>query len=145
MIWKLVPHSGLESGSVRISFGLSRAEVRQLMPSHLRLKESSSFPNEQDYQSDDDSDWIRVRYNDNQVEDIELLQGALQFQELELFQTDLRRLKQQLLNRGLSLRPTRFGDGYDCVSLGINIASHEDVGGDDDGIEWVILSRRFLS
>jgi len=47
---------------------------------------------------------------------------------------------------GGTLRPTKWlGDGWDCVQLGLNVASHEDVGGDGDEIEWVILSRAFGS
>ena len=34
-------------------------------------------------------------------------------------------------------------DGRDFPSLGINMASREDVGGDGDGVEWVMLSRDF--
>ena len=30
-------------------------------------------------------------------------------------------------------------DGRDFPSLGINLASREDVGGDGDGVEWVIV------
>jgi hypothetical protein len=35
---------------------------------------------------------------------------------------------------------SHLGDGHECTSLGVNIATHEEVGGDGDGIEWVILS-----
>jgi hypothetical protein len=46
--------------------------------------------------------------------------------------------------RGMTLRPTEWlGDGWDCVELHLNVASHEDVGGAGDEMEWVILSSLF--
>lgn len=39
--------------------------------------------------------------------------------------------------------PACLVDGRDFPSLGINMASREDVGGDGDGVEWVMLSRDF--
>ena len=40
----------------------------------------------------------------------------------------------------------RFRMSMECSELGINIATREQVGGDngDDGIEWVIISANFF-
>ena len=58
--------------------------------------------------------------------------------------TSFAKLKRQFKAMKLSFRNTKWlGDGQDCPELAINIARHEDVGGDGDGIEWVILSSTF--
>ncbi len=104
-----------------------------------------SFPDEDDFRSPDRASFIRVRYEGDAVRDIEFLSGRLRYKGAELHDgATLGEVRQFLESEHGPLRPTRWlGDGLDCVPLGINVASHEDVGGDGDGVEWVILSRNF--
>ena len=51
---------------------------------------------------------------------------------------------QNLKRQGHAAREARWMvDGRDFPGLGINLASREDVGGDGDGVEWVMMSRDF--
>lgn len=115
------------------------------MASGFRLRQNDGFPDEDDFVSRDGSTLIRVRYQDEAVWDIEFLSGILRYDDEDLHdQTTLDDVRQFLESKALALRPTEWlGEGWDCVPLGFNIASHEDVGGDGDEIEWVILSRAF--
>ena len=149
MNWVLIPFQGIESGDIRISFGQSRTSVRGLLAAGFQApRKNESYPDEDDFITPDDSTFIRIRYGqDDTVRDIEFLAGTLRHQGVDLHDcTTLESFGQYLSSIGGTLRPTKWlGDGWDCVLLGFNIASHEDVGGDGDEIEWVILSRAFGS
>ena len=62
--------------------------------------------------------------------------------DVQLSELRLHGRKLKLKRQGHAARETRWMvDGRDFPSLGINLASREDMGGDGDGVEWV--SRDF--
>jgi hypothetical protein len=115
------------------------------VPLFSPLEPNSDYPDEDDFITVDGTTFIRVRYQDDTVRDIEFLAGQLRYKGFEMHdRATLKEVQRFLSSQNHSLRKTSWlGDGLDCVSLGINIACHDDVGGDGDGIEWVILSRNF--
>lgn len=144
VIWELLPRTGIESGSIKIVFGLERQELRDMMSRKFSAPESH-YADEDDFISADNSTFIRIRYECGLVRDIEFLGGLLIYQGINLhLNTTFTEIEEKFSQSGFTLRTTEWlGDGQDCPELGINIASCEDVGGDGDGIEWVILSSNF--
>jgi hypothetical protein len=146
MEWEFVPFEGLTSQQLTITLGQSRKLLRKIAASVFSpLVPNAEYPDEDDFITLDGSTFIRVRYQNDTVRDIEFLSGQLRYKGVELHhQATLKGVRRFLKSENHSLRPTQWlGDGRDCVALGINIACHEDIGGDGDGIEWVILSRNF--
>ncbi len=146
MEWNLMPFEGIKCDPLAIVFGQPRTLVRQrLSAAFSPLVANASFPDEDDFHSPDRTTFIRVRYEDDAVRDIEFLSGRLRYKGVELHnRATLDEVRRFLESENAPLRPTEWlGDGLDCVSLGINVASHDDVGGDGDGVEWIILSRYF--
>lgn len=146
MDWEFVPFEGIKSKQIAITLGQSRELLRKLaVPLFSPLEPNSDYPDEDDFITLDGTTFIRVRYQDDTVRDIEFLSGQLRYKGFEMHdRATLKEVQKFLSSQNHSLRKTSWlGDGLDCVSLGINIACHDDVGGDGDGIEWVILSRNF--
>lgn len=142
-IWTLLPREGVELSSLKICFGLSREKLRQHLHSAFGAPQSH-FEDEDDF-SHPDGTLIRVRYDEDGVQDIEFLEGVLMYQDVALCgHVTWPEVQRQLATMNVSFRPTEWlGDGTDCLPLAINIATHEQIGGDGDGVEWVILSKRF--
>lgn len=146
MEWEFVPFEGITNKQLAITLGQPRQLLRKLAASVFGpLVPNTEYPDEDDFITVDGATFIRVRYQDDTVRDIEFLSGQLRYKGVELYnQATLKGVRRFLKSENHPLRKTRWlGDGLDCVSLGINIACHEDIGGDGDGIEWVILSRNF--
>jgi hypothetical protein len=146
MDWEFVPFEGIISKQIAITLGQSRELLRKLaVPLFSPLEPNSDYPDEDDFITVDGTTFIRVRYQDDTVRDIEFLAGQLRYKGFEMHdRATLKEVQKFLSSQNHSLRKTSWlGDGLDCVSLGINIACHDDIGGDGDGIEWVILSRNF--
>ncbi|TWT72895.1 hypothetical protein [Allorhodopirellula solitaria] len=144
--WTLKPQRGIERGALAIHFGMSRSAVRERMRDAFPPPQSH-FETEDDFEHETDGSWIRVRYDDVGVQDIEFLGGLLAYNGVMLFGgNEWPSLQQDLTAAGNTLRDTKWlGDGHDCLPLAVNIATHEEVGGDGDGIEWVIMSTQFES
>lgn len=144
--WQLVPRQGITCGTLQVSMGQNREALRKAMgAAGFVPPKPGSYPDEDDFLTADKSTFIRVRYDGSKVQDIEFLAGTLKYQGVDLHRnTSFAKLKRQFKAMKLSFRNTKWlGDGQDCPELAINIARHEDVGGDGDGIEWVILSSTF--
>ena len=144
--WQLVPRKGINCGTLRINLGQNREALRKAMgAAGFVPPKPGRYPDEDDFLTADKSTVIRVRYDGSKVQDIEFLAGSLKYQGVDLHRnTSFTKLKRQFKAMKLSFRHTKWlGDGQDCPKLAINIARHEDVGGDGDGIEWVILSSTF--
>jgi hypothetical protein len=143
--WELLPKVGIESGATRISFGMERQEVRSAMSTQFLPPAPSNYEDEDDFVTEGRSTFIRIRYEGTLVRDIEFLGGPLRYQGIDLHaNATFGGLEERFGELGLTFRYTEWlGDGQDCPELAINIATHEDVGGDGDGIEWVILSSNF--
>ncbi|MFO1042618.1 MAG: hypothetical protein U0941_12570 [Planctomycetaceae bacterium] len=146
MEWNLIPFEGISSDLSKIMLGQSRTLVRKSMATAFgKPVPDSDYPDEDDFVTPDHTTFIRVRYQGKVVRDIEFLSGCLRYNGVELHDgTTLRKVRQFLKSISATLRPTEWlGDGFDCVALGVNIASHDQVGGDGDGVEWVIMSSNF--
>ncbi len=146
LTWQLVPRQGIACGTLQVSLGQEREALRKrMLAAHFLPPKPSRFADEDDFRTADKSTFIRVRYDGSKVRDIEFLSGALQYQGVNLHRnTTFAQLEKKFKAMKLNFRDTKWlGDGQDCPGLSINIATHEDVGGDGDGIEWVILSSNF--
>jgi len=92
----------------------------------------------------EDGTWIRLRFDGDKLRDIEFLGGSLSLGDTQLHnEVHWESLHMKLATKGYTSRESEWlGDGFDFESLGINIATREQVGGDegDDEIEWVIAS-----
>ena len=143
--WQLIPEMGIECGGARIFFDQDRAALNNLMANHGFLKAKTTYPDEDDFLTTDESTFIRIRYSETNVKDIEFLCGKLQHQGIDLHSgTTFSKIKKEFKAKNLTFRETEWlGDGKDCPELRINITTREDVGGDGEEIEWVILSKGF--
>ena len=142
--WTLIPQKGIERGDLAIHFGMPRSAVRDLMRAAFPPPQSY-FEAEDDFEHETDGSLIRVRFDDTGVQDIEFLGGLLTHNGVTLFSGgEWPDVQQGLISLGNTFRVTKWlGDGRDCLPLAINIATHEQIGGDGDGIEWVIMSTKF--
>jgi hypothetical protein len=88
---------------------------------------------------------VFLHYDDaNTLEGITWVKGSLHLGEVELHDTTWSELTPHLEALGYTItEPENYADGKDCPELGINIATREDVGGDegDDEIEWIVIWR----
>ncbi|WP_156909347.1 hypothetical protein [Ottowia thiooxydans] len=144
--WQLVPRQGITCRDLQVSLGQEREALRKAMVAAAFLPpKHGRYPDEDDFLTADKSTFIRVRYESGKVSDIEFLAGDLKYQGIDLHRnTTFAKIKRQFKAKRLTLRDTQWlGDGQDCPELAINIATRDDVGGDGDGIEWVILSSSF--
>ncbi len=144
-MWTLLPSKGIEQGDIQVTFGQERPALREALSAAFLPPEESDYPDEGDFHSKDGSTFIRVRYDGTTVRDIEFLSGSLSYQDVALHAgTTFGEIEKRLGALGFTFRSTEWlGDGMDCPGLGVNIATRDDVGGDGDGIEWVILSGNF--
>jgi hypothetical protein len=143
--WKLLPSIGIESDAIKLSFGMERQDLLAAMSNDFLPPEPSAYTDEDDFFTEDGSTFIRVRYEGTKVRDIEFLGGSLKYQDIDLHSNaTFDEIERKFETSGFTFRPTQWlGDGSDCLELAINIATREDVGGDGEEIEWVILSSNF--
>lgn len=143
MNWELLPHRGIRIGATEIVVGAPRAEVRQALAQHFSPPTNQRRPSEDQYANSDKK--IFLRYDDaDTLEEIMCINGSLRLGEVELHDTTLAELSSHFEALGYTItEPEYYADGQDCPELGINIATHEDVGGDegDDEIEWIAIWR----
>jgi hypothetical protein len=145
--WQLIPRQGIACGEdLRVTLGQERDALQAAMAAAGFVPpKAGRYPDEDDFLTADKSTFIRVRYGGSKVQDIEFLAGTLKYRGVDLHRnTTFAKLRRQFKSMKLGFRDTQWlGDGQDCPELHINIATHENVGGDGDGIEWVILSSTF--
>ena len=141
--WTLRPREGVERSELKIVFGQSREALREHLQDAFSPPQSH-FEDEDDF-AHADGTLIRVRYDEAGVQDIEVLEGVLTYEGIRLCgDVTWPQVQSQLATLGITFRPTQWlGDGTDCLPIAVNIATHEQIGGDGDGVEWVILSKRF--
>ena len=142
--WTLVPQKGIEQAELAIRFGMPRTAVRDLLREAFPNPQSH-FDDEDDFEHATDGTLIRIRYDDSGVQDIEFLEGSLTYNGVQLSGgSEWPEVRQGLAALGNQFRDTEWlGDGFDCLPIAVNIATHEQIGGDGDGIEWVIMSSKF--
>jgi len=140
--WELVPHKGIEKNGIKVYFGMERAVLKSILGSYF--PPPKSFRSDEDDYEAEDGTWIRLRFNGDKLRDIEFIGGSLALGDTQLHSgAHWEFLHKMLAKKGYTFRETEWlGDGFDFETLGINIATHEQLGGDegDDGIEWVIAS-----
>src|SRR5688500_18097285 len=140
-VWELEPRRGIRTSGIELTFGMSRSAARAALAETLDGPESN-FPDEDDFTSNADGTWIRLRFDGDTLHTIEFLGGDLRLDGIALHDgVYWPALAESLASKGFAFEPASIlADGQECGSLGVNIATHEDVGGDGDGIEWVIVS-----
>ena len=143
MDWELLPRRGIRIGMTEIVVGAPRSEVRQALAQHFPPPANRRRPSEDQYKNSDRL--VFLRYDDaDALEEIMCINGSLHLGEVELHDTTLAELASHLEALGYTItEPAYYVDGQDCPELGINIATREDVGGDedDDEIEWIAIWR----
>lgn len=141
--WTLRPREGVERSELKIVFGLPREAVRERLQQDFAPPQSH-FEDEDDF-AHPDGTLIRIRYDEAGVQDIEVLEGVLMYEGIKLCGDVMwPHVQSQLATLGITFRSTQWlGEGTDCLPIAVNIATHEQAGGDGDGVEWVILSKRF--
>jgi hypothetical protein len=140
MRWELVPRRGVTGGG-EVLLGMDRAALRSGL-SPVLGEPHSHFPDEDDYRSDEHGTWLRLRFDGDRLQDVEVLRGDLYLDGIALHGgARWSELRGRLAARGFEFSPaSELGDGHECPALGVNIATHENVGGEGDGIEWVIVA-----
>ena len=138
-MWELEPRRGIRTSGIDLLVGMGRAAARDALAGTMGDPESH-FPDEDDFRTGDT--WIRLRYDGEMLTMIEFLCGDLRLEGVALHDgAHWPVLAESLAARGIHFEPAGFlGDGKESGSLGVNIATHSDVGGDGEGIEWVIVS-----
>jgi hypothetical protein len=139
VVWELVPRQGIRTSGIDLLVGMDRAAARDMLAGTMG-DPVSHFPDEDDFRTDETL--IRLRYDDETLTMVEFLRGDLRLDGIPLHAgTNWPTLAESLAAKEFRFESAGFlGDGKECGSLGVNIATHEDVGGDGDGIEWVIVS-----
>jgi len=139
--WELVPRTGIRRDGLDVFLGMRREALRSSLTDAVG-EPRSHFPDEDDFRSTRDGTWIRLRYDGERLQDVEFLGGDLSFDGVPLHRgARWPRLRDQLAERDYEFHSAaELGDGQECPALGVNIATHEDVGGQGDGIEWVIVA-----
>lgn len=143
MNWKLLPHRGIRIGETDIVVGTPREAVRQALTQHFPAPSNKREPSEDQYAQGAARVFMRYDAADS-LEQIMCVNGSLRLGDLELLDTHWAELSSRLADLGHTItEPQYFADGRDCPELGINIATREDVGGDedDDAIEWIAIWR----
>ncbi|MDR0674175.1 MAG: hypothetical protein LBF93_11120 [Zoogloeaceae bacterium] len=144
MNWELLPHRGIRIGKTEIVVDAPRTEVRSALAKYFPPPTNQRQPSEDQYTNSDRM--IFLRYDDaDTLEGIMCINGPLYFDGLDIHDATLTGLVPHLEKRGYTLTESAYyADGQDCPELGINIATREDVGGDedDDKIEWIAIWRK---
>lgn len=154
LIWQIVPFKGIETHKsdvndttpeLQIFFGMNRQEIRKLLADVFPKPEKKNFPDEDDFVSKKGKKFVRLSYDENdKLVSILVIEGRVQYQNIELKEgTTMPKIIKQLEKINISAQDPEYADGYDFPQLGINIATHEDVGGDGDEIEYVSLTKDF--
>ena len=139
---ELIPGRGIRRGDTDIFFGMPRKKLREALG--WKSGGENMWDDEDEYTAADGSDWLRLRFLDDKLCDIEVMGGNLAHEGIELVATTLPALRTALKKTGMALEKTEWlSEGNDCVDLQIVVASKDDVGDLGDEIEWVITSSDF--
>jgi hypothetical protein len=140
--YELVPGRGIRRDDTDIFFGMPRKKLRDSLG--WKAGGENMWDDEDEYSTPDGNDWLRLRFLDDKLCDIEVLGGNLVHEGIELVATTLTALRVALKKAGMALEKTQWlSEGHDCVDLQIVVASREDAGDVGDEIEWVITSSDF--
>ncbi|HEY4293177.1 hypothetical protein [Luteibacter sp.] len=141
---ELVPGRGIRRDATEIFFGMPRTKLRQALDYQEPRGGDSIWDDEDEYADRNGAEWLRLRFLDDKLCDIEVLGGHLVHEGVELLATDLESLRLALKRGGMALEKTEWlSEGHDCVDLQIVVASRDDAGDAGDEIAWVITSSDF--
>lgn len=139
---ELIPGRGIRRGDIDIFFGMPRKKLRDALG--WKAGSENMWDDEDEYTDTNGADWLRLRFLDDKLCDIEVIGGQLTHEGIELFATTLPDLRAALKKSGMALEKTEWlNEGHDCVDLQIVVASGDDVGDVGDKIEWVSTSSDF--
>lgn len=139
---ELVPGRGIRRGHTDIFFGMPRKKLRDELG--WKAGGESMWDDEDEYTDGKGTDWLRLRFLDDKLCDIEVMGGHLTHEGIELIATSMPALRAALKKAGMALEETEWlSEGHDCVDLQIVVASRDDVGEAGEEIEWVITSSDF--
>lgn len=139
---ELVPGRGIRRGDTDIFFGMPRKKLRDALG--WKAGGENMWDDEDEYTDTTGADWLRLRFLDEKLCDIEVMGGQLTHEGVELLATDMPALRAALKKSGMALEKTEWlSEGHDCLDLQIVVASREDVGDVGEEIEWVITSSDF--
>jgi hypothetical protein len=139
---ELVPGRGIRRDTTDIFFGMPRKKLRDALG--WKAGGENMWDDEDEYSTPAGDDWIRLRFLDDKLCDIEVMGGTLVHEGIELVATSLPELRAALKKAGMALEKTQWlSEGHDCVDLQIVVASKEDTGDVGEEIEWVITSADF--
>jgi hypothetical protein len=138
----VVPGRATRRPTTDIFFGMPRKKLRDALG--WKAGGENMWDDEDEYSTADGNDWLRLRFLDDKLCDIEVMGGNLVHEGIELVATTLPALRVALKKSGMALEKTQWlSEGHDCVDLQIVVASREDAGDVGDEIEWVITSSDF--
>ncbi|TCV92349.1 hypothetical protein EC912_10755 [Luteibacter rhizovicinus] len=140
--WELVPGRGIRRGDTTIFFGTQRKALHESLGG--KPEGDSLWDDEDEYSLPNGDEWLRLRFMDGKLCDIEVLGGSLHHEGVELIDTTWPELEAALKNTGRQFEATQWlSEGHDCIDLQIVVASRQDIGEDGDGIAWLITSSDF--
>lgn len=139
---ELIPGNGIRCGDTEIFFGTPRKKLRDALG--WKPGAENMWDDEDEYVTAAGDEWLRLRFLDDKLCDVEVLGGHLVHEGIELLATDIAALGAALKKAGMALEPTQWlAEGQDCVDLQIVVASNEDVGEVGEEVAWVITSSDF--
>lgn len=139
---ELIPGRGIRRGDTDIFFGMTRKKLRDALG--WKSGGDNIWDDEDEYSDTEGNDWVRLRFLDDKLCDIEVMGGKLTHEGIELLPTSMPALRAALKKGGMALEKTEWlSEGHDCVDLQIVVASKDDVGDAGEEIEWVITSSDF--
>jgi hypothetical protein len=139
---ELVPGRGIRRGDTDIFFGMPRKKIRDALG--WKAPSENIWDDEDEYTDASGNEWLRLRFLDDKLCDVEVLHARLSHEGIELRDTTMPALRAALKQGGMALEKTEWlSEGHDCVDLQIVVASKEDTGDVGEEIEWVITSCDF--
>ncbi|MDQ7996545.1 MAG: hypothetical protein AAGC76_11910 [Luteibacter sp.] len=139
---ELIPGRGIRRGDTDIFFGMTRKKLRDALG--WKSGGDNIWDDEDEYSDAEGNDWVRLRFLDDKLCDIEVMGGQLTHEGIDLLPTSMPALRAALKKGGMALEKTEWlSEGHDCVDLQIVVASRDDIGDAGDEIEWVITSSDF--
>ncbi|MDR6643817.1 hypothetical protein J2X57_003050 [Luteibacter sp. 1214] len=139
---ELIPGRGIRRGDTDIFFGMTRKKLRDALG--WKSGGDNIWDDEDEYSDAEGKDWVRLRFLDDKLCDIEVMGGQLTHEGIDLLPTSMPALRAALKKGGMALEKTEWlSEGHDCVDLQIVVASRDDIGDAGDEIEWVITSSDF--
>lgn len=142
--WEILCQSGVRCGGLELLLGQHRETARALLSEHLQFV-PTNFAENDDYVAIDHHTRLRLHFEGDVLEGVEFTAGDVRYEGVPMLRgATWSTLEASLGEKGFAFdAASQLADGKECGALGVNVATHADVGGDpnDQRIEWVILSK----